>query len=105
MKYRELYRVEGLPVFQNKMFADRTAALACPKGDMALVQDMDTGLVFNAAFDASLLEYDADYQNEQACSGVFQRHLVDVKAIIQRHFSGKPLIEVGCGKGYFFEYL
>ena len=105
MKYRELFRVEGLPVFQNKMFADRAAALACPKGDMTLVQDMETGLIYNATFDASLLEYDADYQNEQACSGVFQRHLEDVKAIIQRHFSGKPLIEVGCGKGYFLEYL
>ena len=105
MKYRELFRVEGLPVFQNKMFADRAAALACPKGDVTLVQDMETGLIFNATFDAGLLEYNADYQNEQACSGVFQRHLADVKAIIQRHFSGKSLIEVGCGKGYFLEYL
>ena len=105
MSYCELFKVEGLPVFQNKMFVDRAAALGCPKGDMRLVQDMETGLIFNAAFDAGLLEYDADYQNEQACSGVFQRHLEDVKAIIQRNFSGKSLIEVGCGKGYFLEYL
>ncbi len=105
MKYRELYKVEGLPIFQNKMFPDRVAALACPKGDVTLVQDMDTGLILNSAFDASLLEYDADYQNEQACSGVFRRHLEDVKMIIHRHFFGKSLIEVGCGKGYFLEYL
>jgi SAM-dependent methyltransferase len=105
MKYHELFRVKGLPVFQNKMFADRAAALACPTGDVTLVQDMDTGLIFNAAFNAGLLEYDADYQNEQACSEVFQKHLGDVKAIIHRHFSGRSLIEVGCGKGYFLEYL
>lgn len=105
MKYHELYKIEGLPVFQNKMFPDRASARACPKGDMTLVQDMDTGLIFNAAFDAGLLEYDADYQNEQACSGVFQQHLEDVKSIIHRHFFGKSLIEVGCGKGYFLEYL
>lgn len=105
MNQRELFKVEGLPVFQNKMFADRASALNCPKGDVRLVQDMETGLIYNAAFDASLLEYDADYQNEQACSNVFQRHLEDVKEIIQRHFSGKPLIEVGCGKGFFLEYL
>lgn len=105
MNYRELFAVQGLPVFQNKMFANQRAALACPKGDMRLVQDMDSGLIFNAAFDPGLLEYDADYQNEQACSGVFQRHLADVRTIIQRHFSGKTLIEVGCGKGYFLEYL
>lgn len=105
MKYRELFKVDGLPVFQNKMFPDKMSALACPKGDVTLVQDMDTGLVFNAAFDANLLEYDADYQNEQACSGVFQEHLEDVKKIIQRYFSDKSLIEVGCGKGYFLECL
>jgi SAM-dependent methyltransferase len=105
MSFRDLFKVEGLPVFQNKMFADREAALGCPKGDVRLVQDMETGLIFNAAFDDSLLEYDADYQNEQACSSVFQRHLADVRAIIERYFSGKPLIEVGCGKGYFLEYL
>ncbi len=105
MKHRELFKVEGLPVFQNKMFPDRAAALACPRGNVRLVQDMETGLVFNAAFDGSLLEYDADYQNEQACSSVFQRHLEEVKTIIERQFSGKPLIEVGCGKGYFLEYL
>lgn len=105
MKYRELFRVAGLPVFQNKMFHDRAAALACPKGDVILVQNMDTGLIFNAAFDGNLLEYDSDYQNEQACSNVFQQHLEDVKAIIERQFSGNSLIEVGCGKGYFLEYL
>ena len=105
MRYRELFNVTGLPVFQNKVFDDCAGALGCPKGDMRLVQDMETGLIFNAAFDASLLEYDTDYQNEQACSDVFQRHLEDVKVIIQRHFFGKQLIEVGCGKGYFLEYL
>ena len=105
MSYLELLKVESLPVFQNKMFANRKAALDCSMADVRLVQDMETGLIFNAAFDDSLLEYDADYQNEQACSDLFQRHLEDVKGIIERQFSGKQLIEVGCGKGYFLEYL
>jgi SAM-dependent methyltransferase len=105
VSYHELFKVEGLPVFQNKMFANRAAALDCPKGDVKLVQDKASGLIFNAAFDASLLEYDADYQNEQACSGVFKQHLGDVKSIVERHLGGESLIEVGCGKGYFLEYL
>ena len=105
MSYRELFKVGGLPVFQNKMFTDRVSALGCPKGDITLVQDMNTGLIFNSSFDSSLLVYDADYQNEQAFSGVFQRHLGDVEVVIRRLFSGKSLIEVGCGKGYFLEYL
>jgi SAM-dependent methyltransferase len=105
MSHRELFSVQGLPVFQNKMFTDSASALACPTGDMQLVQDDDTGLIFNAAFDANLLQYDVDYQNEQACSGVFRQHLEDVQAIIHRHFSDKTLLEVGCGKGYFLEVL
>lgn len=105
MKYRKLFVVEDLPVFQNKMFHDRKSALACPKGDMTLVQDLETGLIFNATFDAGLLKYDENYQNEQACSGIFQCHLEDIKSIVDRNFLGKSLIEVGCGKGYFLEYL
>jgi SAM-dependent methyltransferase len=105
MRLHELFWAKALPVFQNKMFPDEKSARGCPVGDVILVQDMTTGLIFNAAFDASLLEYDADYQNEQACSGIFQRHLDDVKEIIHRHFNGKQLIEVGCGKGFFLEYL
>ena len=105
MNHKELFRVDGLPVFQNKMFSDQAKAIGCSKGNMRLIQDLDTGLIFNAAFDASLLEYDEDYQNEQACSSVFKQHLDDVRSIIQRYFFGKSLIEVGCGKGYFLEYL
>ena len=105
MKQRELFRMEGLPTLQNKTFADAASALASPKGDMVLVQNMETGLVHNAAFDAGLLDYDADYQNEQAYSEVFKKHLDDVQTIIKRNFLSRNLIEVGCGKGYFLEYL
>jgi len=105
MNHNELFRVDGLPVFQNKMFSEQVKAIDCSKGDIRLVQDLDTGLIFNAAFDASLLEYDEDYQNEQAYSSVFKQHLGNVKAIIKQYFFEKSLIEVGCGKGYFLEYL
>ncbi|MEO6117801.1 MAG: class I SAM-dependent methyltransferase, partial [Methylotenera sp.] len=105
MSYRELFKIEALPVFQNKMFVNKLAALDCTKGNVKLAQDMKTGLIFNTAFDPTLLEYDADYQNEQAHSTVFQKHLESVKAIIQKYFSSKSIIEVGCGKGYFLDYM
>lgn len=105
MKHQEIFRVKGLPVFTNKMFDDEVSARLCAKGDVALSQDLETGLIFNAAFDPTLLKYDADYQNEQAYSAVFQKHLDDVTEIIQKYFYGKTLIEVGCGKGYFLEHL
>jgi len=105
MRYRELFRVEGLPVFQNKMFSDQALAMQCLTGDMVLVQDMDSGLIFNAAFDPDLLDYDKDYQNEQAYSPIFREHLTQVGKIIGRNFAHGSIIEVGCGKGYFLEYL
>ncbi|WP_129973388.1 MULTISPECIES: class I SAM-dependent methyltransferase [unclassified Pseudomonas] len=101
----ELYRVTDLPVLQNRTFADPESAKASARADMLLVQDERSGLIFNAAFDADKLSYDADYQNEQAHSGQFQKHLSDVEGIIARHFKGQELIEVGCGKGYFLELL
>ena len=48
---RELYRQEQLPVFQNRMYDSRAEAINCPKGDLSLVEDLDTGLAYNAAFD------------------------------------------------------
>jgi SAM-dependent methyltransferase len=102
---REIYSVTDLPVFQNKMYQEKSFALEAPVGDLTLVQDMNTGLIYNSTFDQSLLNYDQDYQNEQAYSPFFKKHLSSVKDILQRNFSDKSIIEVGCGKGYFLDYL
>ena len=102
---REIYRAEQLPVLQNRMFASAQSARECARGDVVLVQSRDTGLIFNAAFRPELVEYDPDYQNEQGLSAAFARHLDSVVAVIDRHFAGSTLIEVGCGKGLFLERL
>lgn len=101
----ELYRIANLPVLQNRTFADAATARASASADIVLVQDAVSGLIFNQAFDADKLTYDSDYQNEQAHSVEFKKHLSDVEGIIARHFKGQNLIEVGCGKGYFLELL
>lgn len=105
MTRTELFSVRAVPVLQNRAFASRSQALASPTGDVVLVQDHATGLIHNEAFDPGLLRYDEEYQNEQAVSRVFQRHLDDVTTIVQRHFDGLKLIEVGCGKAHFLEHL
>lgn len=102
---REVYRAEQLPVFQNRMFRTAQAARACVRGDVVLVQDAQTGLIFNSVFRPELMQYDADYQNEQAVSSVFRTHLDEITGIVDRHFRGRRLIEVGCGKAYFLEHL
>jgi len=103
--FRELYRVQQLPVFQNRMYRTENDAKKCVKGDNILVQDIETGLIFNQAFNAEFVQYDTDYQNEQAVSQIFREHLNDVSRIIVQHFHNSTLIEVGCGKGFFLEQL
>ncbi|MBS4077786.1 class I SAM-dependent methyltransferase [Pseudomonas rustica] len=101
----ELYRANGLPVLQNLTFATAEQAQASGVADIVLVQDSQSGLIFNQTFDASKLSYDVDYQNEQAHSVHFQEHLKAVELILARHFSHRALLEIGCGKGYFLEML
>ena len=104
-KQIELYRCEGLPVFQNRMYHSKAAACVCQTGDVRLVHDLGTGLISNHDFDPALLVYDADYQNEQAHSLAFQTHLDSILGLIGGHFASHTLIEVGCGKGLFLEKL
>jgi hypothetical protein len=49
--------------------------------------------------------YDNNYQNEQAGSPLFQRHLEAVARVIDRSMGKDELVEVGCGKGYFLEMM
>lgn len=105
MSQRELFRVEGLPVLQNRVFNTREEALQSPTGDIVLAQDSVTGLISNIAFESEKIVYDENYQNEQACSVFFQRHLDNVASIIDKYLHSKSLIEVGCGKGFFLEHL
>lgn len=102
---KELYRVEQLPIFQNRMYDSAQEARACPRGNVRLVQDPATGLVSNADFRPELMVYDARYQNEQAVSPQFRRHLGSVAKIVARTLGRSGLVEVGCGKGYFLEVL
>jgi hypothetical protein len=101
----QLYEQSDFPIFQNRMYDSAEEARACPRGDINLVQDGDTGLVYNAAFRPELMNYDAAYQNEQAHSPLFQSHLEQVATIVERNLGIDGLVEVGCGKAYFLELL
>lgn len=102
---KELYRIEQLPVFQNRMYESAAEARGCPRGDVRLVQNLATGLIYNADFRPELLNYDENYQNEQAVSPIFREHLDKVAGIVERNMGRSGLIEVGCGKGFFLETM
>jgi len=100
-----LYKAKDFPIFQNKVFSSKTEARNCARGDITLVQDLKTGLVYNLTFQAELMQYDTNYQNEQSHSNAFRKHFTKVIEIVNRHFSGMSLLEIGCGKGYFLRLL
>ena len=100
-----LYQIENLPIFQNRMYDSELSAKNCPKGDVRLVQNLDTGLIYNELFNPEVMQYDQDYQNEQGYSSYFQKHLYDVALIVEKFLGKEDLIEVGCGKGLFLEML
>ncbi|MBC2770598.1 methyltransferase domain-containing protein [Pusillimonas sp. 7-48] len=77
----------------------------CPKGDIRLVEDGATGLVYNVAFRPELMSYDGNYQNEQGVSSYFRQHLEAVADIVDCYLGRQHLVEVGCGKGFFLELL
>jgi hypothetical protein len=102
---QNIYRVEDLPVFQNRMYLSQKEAEGCPNGNVNLVQDLKTGFIFNSEFNSELMNYDQDYQNEQALSQSFRKHLDNVLEIFRKNFSQCSIIEIGCGKGYFLDLL
>ncbi len=100
-----LYEQKGFPVLQNRTYDTPEEARNCQTGDILLVEDAETGIVHNKAFDPALIEYDSSYQNEQAHSRVFERHLADVGEIVERFLGKSRIVEVGCGKGFFLGML
>lgn len=100
-----IYRQDGFPLFQNRTYDTFQEAKECLRGDIRLVEDPETGLVFNEAFSSALMCYDIGYQNEQALSPFFQHHLQEVAGLVDRLLGRENLVEVGCGKGTFLEML
>ena len=80
-------------------------ARSCPKGDIEIVQNLETGLVYNRAFKPELMIYDSNYQNEQGVSGLFRNHLRSAASIVERLIGKHAIAEIGCGKGAFLELL
>lgn len=102
---RLLYEQVEYPIFQNRMYDTAQEARDCPKGDIRLVEDTSSGLVYNAAFRPEVMDYDGNYQNEQGLSGYFRQHLERVADLVEQHLGRERLVEVGCGKGFFLELL
>lgn len=93
----------AVPVLQNLHYPSAEAARAAPKGNLAIRICRRCGFGFNAAFAPELAVYGPGYENDQAGSPAFARHLAGragrIAALLPR--SRATLLEVGCGQASF----
>lgn len=99
------FELVKVPVLQNRVFESMQEALNAEHGELDIQQHSESGIFVNQAFDSSKMVYDHLYDNEQAHSATFEQHLNEVCDILDTYIDGKNVIEVGCGKGYFFKKL
>ena len=97
----------GVPVHQNLLFRTPEEAAQAARGDLVMAICLTCEFIFNSAFDPELLQYGADYENDQTHSPAFDAH-VDalVRMLVEtRGVRDSEIVEVGCGNGYFLRRL
>lgn len=95
-----------LPTKPLNVYLSKQAALESPISELiSLTYDQRYLYYFNAAY--TQVEYEAElYQNSQHHSDAFKEHMANVANIIQATTSkNAKIVEIGCGKGAFFEML
>ncbi|MGB5748258.1 MAG: class I SAM-dependent methyltransferase [Desulfobacterales bacterium] len=103
----KLIQIQEVPVFCNMLWDRREKALKAARGDIDLVFCHTCAHVYNAAFDASRMQYNPQYETALDYSPTFQKY---TRKLAQRlastyQLQGKKIIEVGCGKGEFLRLL
>jgi hypothetical protein len=104
--YTQIYSVNDIPLFQNRVYDSVPEAKSAPTGTMELIQCINCGFVYNRLFDNRLMIYDQTYQNEQNHSGYFQNYLNEIIELFHKEglIDGK-IVEIGSGKGYFLNLM
>lgn len=97
---------DAVPILMNRLYPTAEEGRGAARGSLVLMSCKGCGFVWNAAFDPSLIVYDAAYENDQTHSAAFSRHLrdraQDVAAAVGRD-DVIDFLEVGCGQGRFIE--
>jgi hypothetical protein len=103
---KPIFTQNKVPIFQNKVYPTVEAALSADFAAVELVQSNTSGFIFNSEFNPELMNYDINYQNEQSNSQVFRNHLKYVMQLLKQYgIQHKKVVEIGCGKGIFFDMM
>jgi len=105
--HAEVLRIADVPVFCNVLYISTDEAVDVARGDIELVFCNDCGLLFNAAFDESLVEYSPEYENSLHFSPAFQSYAHDLAERLVGSYGVRDgrVIEVGSGSGDFLSMV
>ncbi len=103
---KRIFYSKKVPILQNKVYPDPNTAKTAPFGILNIVMDNKTPFAFNADFDASLINYDKDYDNSVP-SDVFIGYYDEIADHLssQYHLGSGSIIDIGCGKGTFLSRM
>jgi SAM-dependent methyltransferase len=103
----QFLRRSSVPVHQNLLFRDASAARGASRGDMTMCLCQRCNFGFNGAFRPELLDYSQNYDNTQTWSPAFDRYVDGlVRELVEVHgVRGCRVVELGCGKGAFLKKL
>lgn len=101
------FEVKDLPIHCTLLWSSRDAALNAPKGDIRLGFCTSCGMIYNFAFDPSLMQYTEEYENSLHFSAHFQGYARELAMHLVKKYDlhNKTLIEIGCGSGEFLSML
>jgi SAM-dependent methyltransferase len=101
------FQTESLPVFCNILWDSRKKAMAAPLAPIHLAYCHGCGLIYNVAFDPTLMQYSAEYENSLHFSQHFRQWAKETAERLVRQYQlyDKDIIEIGCGQGDFLAIL
>ena len=104
---RAFFQLPGVPVDSCRLVANREEAKSFPRGDLHLALCEHCGFIWNMAFDPSVQNYSAVFEETQWFSPRFRAFgSALVKHLIETYdLRGKDVLEIGCGPGHFLSLL
>ena len=104
---RLFHEMKNVPVNTVINNYSREAALAFPRGDIALGFCRRCGFIFNTRFDRNAVRYSSDCEESQGYSPTFSSFARGIARNLVEKYGlwDKTIIEIGCGKGEFLKYI